>query len=53
MPETFGLEPSGKIVLTRTVGEIMLEKTGTDITNRWRFGIFGQDIFYIVFYSGC
>jgi hypothetical protein len=26
------LEPSGKIVLTKTVGEIMLEKTGTDIT---------------------
>jgi hypothetical protein len=27
-----GLEPSGKIVLTKTVGEIMLDKTGTDIT---------------------
>jgi hypothetical protein len=27
-----GLDPSGKIVLTGTVGEIMLEKTGTDIT---------------------
>ena len=27
-----GLEPSGKIVLTKTVSEIMLEKTGTDIT---------------------
>jgi len=26
------LEPSGKIILTGTVGEIMLEKTGTDIT---------------------
>lgn len=27
-----GLEPSGKIVLTKTVSEIILEKTGTDIT---------------------
>jgi len=26
------LEPSGKIILTRTVTGIMLEKTGTDIT---------------------
>jgi hypothetical protein len=26
------LEPSGKLVLNKTVGEIMLEKTGTDIT---------------------
>jgi hypothetical protein len=27
-----GLEPSDKIILTKTVGEIMLDKTGTDIT---------------------
>jgi hypothetical protein len=27
-----GVDPSGKLVLTKTVSEIMLEKTGTDIT---------------------